>query len=76
MSDNMSDKFPGLLNATAQYALVRSAYEGGSDPKKLLGGLTAKKWGSINGDVKKKHFPFRKGRSIFSDIELPPKIAR
>ncbi len=45
MSDMSSDNFLGLPNATAQYALVRSAYEGGSDPKKLLGGLTAKKWG-------------------------------
>jgi hypothetical protein len=34
------------------------------------------KWGSIKGDVKKKHFPFRKGESVFSDIELPPKVAR
>ena len=45
MSDMLSDNFLGPPNATAQYALVRSASEGGSDPKKLLGGLTAKKWG-------------------------------
>ena len=49
--------------------------EGGSDPTKLLGGLAAKKRGSIKVDVKKKHFPLREERSIFSDIELPPKIA-
>jgi len=32
MSDTSSDKFSGLHHATSQYALVRNAHEGGSDP--------------------------------------------
>ncbi|SRR5579885_41974 len=53
----------------------RCQVTGGSDLENFLGGLKPEKWGSIKGDVKKKHFPFRKGEERFSDIELPPKIA-
>src|SRR5213082_3359159 len=39
---------------------------GGSDPTKFWAAESPQKWGSIKGDVKKKHFPLRKERSIFS----------
>ena len=48
--------------------------EGGSDPTKLLGGLAAKKRGSIKVDVKKKHFPFRKERSVFLTSSSRPRL--
>ncbi len=44
MSDILSDKFLGQ-RIHARKMSTRSACEGGSDPTKLLGGLTVKKWG-------------------------------
>ncbi len=44
MSDILSDKFLGQRIHPRKMS-TRSTCEGGSDPTKLLGGLTAKKWG-------------------------------
>src|SRR6266481_2276795 len=44
MSDTLSDKLLGLFLKTCKTS-TRINCEGGSDPTKLLGGSSAKKWG-------------------------------
>jgi len=70
-------RFSSELAVTVEKVAGTTAVpEGGSDPEKLLGGLAAKKWGSIKGRCQEKTLPLPQGEERFSDIELPPKIAR
>jgi len=45
MSDVSSYKFSALHHANPQYALVRNAHEGGSDPTKYRDAPCVKGWG-------------------------------
>src|SRR5439155_5827408 len=53
-----------------------SCVTGGSDPTELWAAESAQKWGSIKGGCQEKTLPLPQGEERFSDIELPPKIAR
>ena len=45
---------------------------GGSDPTTFWAAESRTKWGSIKGDVKKKHLPLRRKGSKFLTSQLPP----
>ena len=49
---------------------------GGSDPQKFWAANSPQNRGSIKGGCQEKTIPLPQGEERFSDIELPPKIAR
>jgi hypothetical protein len=59
MSDMWSDKFSVFRQASAQCALARRAFDGGSDPAKLFVRLVRKRVGSLPPDLNFLHGDFR-----------------